>query len=79
MHYPVIDPIIFELGPVAIRWYGLSYLAGFIVVWWLGRLRARTHPGSWTETNVSDLVFYGAMGAVIGGRYYGITEFDPSE
>ena len=68
VHYPVIDPVIFSLGPLAVRWYGLSYLAGFAVVWWLGRRRARTHPGGWTDTQISDLVFYGAMGAVVGGR-----------
>ena len=68
MHYPDIDPIIFAIGPLAVRWYGLSYLAGFAVVWWLGNRRAKTHPGAWTSEHVSDLVFYGAMGAVLGGR-----------
>jgi phosphatidylglycerol---prolipoprotein diacylglyceryl transferase len=68
VHYPDIDPIIFSLGPLAVRWYGLSYLAGFAVVWWLGNRRANTHPGGWDKEQVSDLVFYGAMGAVLGGR-----------
>ena len=68
MHYPEIDPIIFALGPIAVRWYGLSYLAGFAVVWWLGRRRAKTHPGAWTDEQLADLVFYGALGAVLGGR-----------
>jgi phosphatidylglycerol:prolipoprotein diacylglycerol transferase len=68
VYYPDIDPIIFAVGPLAIRWYGLSYLAGFAVVWWLGKRRAVTHPGGWTAEQVSDLVFYGAMGAVLGGR-----------
>ncbi len=69
MHYPIIDPVILPLGgDFAIRWYGVSYLAGFAVVWWLGRLRAKTHPGNWQPEEISDLVFYGAMGAVLGGR-----------
>lgn len=68
MHYPDIDPIIFALGPLAIRWYGLSYLAGFAAVWWLGNRRARNHPDQWSQEQISDLVFYGAMGAVVGGR-----------
>ncbi|XOV85799.1 MAG: prolipoprotein diacylglyceryl transferase [bacterium] len=68
VYYPDIDPIIFAVGPLAVRWYGLSYLAGFAVVWWLGKRRAQTHPGGWTAEQVSDLVFYGAMGAVLGGR-----------
>jgi phosphatidylglycerol:prolipoprotein diacylglycerol transferase len=80
VHYPDIDPVIISLGPLAIRWYGLAYLAGFVVVWWLGRMRAKTHPGNWTDTHISDLVFFGAMGAVIGGRlgyvfFYNFGEF----
>lgn len=80
MYYPDIDPIIFSVGPLAVRWYGLSYLAGFAVVWWLGNRRAKTHPGAWTNEHVSDLVFYGAMGAVLGGRigyvfFYNFGEF----
>ena len=66
--YSIIDPIIISLGPLAIRWYGLSYLAGFAVVWWLGRLRAKTSSGNWSDADISDLVFFGAMGAVVGGR-----------
>jgi phosphatidylglycerol:prolipoprotein diacylglycerol transferase len=68
VYYPDIDPIIFSVGPLAVRWYGLSYLAGFAMVWWLGKRRAQTHPGAWDAAQVSDLVFYGAMGAVLGGR-----------
>ena len=68
MHYPIIDPIIFSLGPVALRWYGLMYLLGFAAVYWLGNRRMRTHPGNWNSEQISDLVFYGALGAVLGGR-----------
>ena len=70
MHYPVIDPVIFPLGigGLALRWYGLMYLLGFAAVWFLGKYRAQTHPAGWRTEQISDLVFYGAMGAVIGGR-----------
>lgn len=68
MHYPVIDPVIVSLGPIALRWYGLMYLLGFVAVWLLGNHRARTGPGNWNSQEISDLVFYGAMGAVLGGR-----------
>lgn len=70
VHYPVIDPIIFSLGVggLALRWYGLMYLLGFAAVWFLGNRRARTHPGRWQAQDISDLVFYGALGAVAGGR-----------
>ena len=68
MHYPDIDPIILAIGPVAVRWYGLAYLAAFLVCWRLGNWQ-RTHRfPDWTAQQVSDLVFYGALGAVIGGR-----------
>jgi len=66
LHYPAIDPIIFAVGPVAIRWYGLAYLAAFGTCWWLGTRRARAN--GWTSQEVSDIVFYGAIGAVLGGR-----------
>lgn len=70
MHYPVIDPVILSLGigGLALRWYGLMYLLGFACVWYLGNRRARSYPGEWSGQNISDLVFYGAVGAVLGGR-----------
>jgi len=80
MHYPHIDPVIIGFGPVAIRWYGLAYLTGFVFVWWLGNRRARSLHNDWTEQQVSDVVFYGALGAVLGGRigyvfFYGFEQF----
>ncbi len=70
VQYPVIDPVIFSLGigGLALRWYGLMYLLGFAAVWYLGRGRAQTMPGNWSAQELSDLVFFGAMGAVLGGR-----------
>ncbi len=68
MHYPLIDQIIVSLGPLAIRWYGLSYLAAFATAYFLLMLRSRSMPGRFDEKAISDLVFYGALGAVIGGR-----------
>ncbi len=73
MHYPDIDPILFELGPLAIRWYGLAYLAAFASAWWLGRWRGQRpqllQPNErWSSDDVADLVFYAAVGGVLGGR-----------
>lgn len=72
MHYPVIDPIIVALGPLALRWYGLMYILGFTAVYLLGKWRITNRPntltGYWDPDQLSDLVFYGAMGAVLGGR-----------
>lgn len=73
MHYPIIDSVIVALGPLAIRWYGLSYLAAFASAWLLARWRSQRpalqQPGDrWSEEDLSDLVFYGALGGVLGGR-----------
>ncbi len=64
MKYPEIDPVALHLGPLSIHWYGLSYLAGFFCVWCLLRLRAESR----SPDQIADLVFYGALGAVLGGR-----------
>jgi phosphatidylglycerol:prolipoprotein diacylglycerol transferase len=66
--FPDIDPVAFRLGPLAIRWYGLSYIVGIAVGWWLLARRARQQVTEWTAEQVSDLVFYVALGAVLGGR-----------
>ena len=71
MNYPDIDGTLFSLGPLALRWYGLAYLAAFFFVWWLGKRRAERpdFPGkSPSVLQLSDLVFYGAFGAILGGR-----------
>jgi len=68
MLYPEIDPILMEVGPLALRWYGLMYLLGFAGAWWLGRMRAR-RPGSVLSVQqLDDLIFYGALGVILGGR-----------
>ena len=66
--YPDIDPIAFSLGPLDVRWYGLTYLAAFGAAWWLGNRRAARRDSGWTKDDVADLIFYGAIGVVLGGR-----------
>lgn len=66
--YPDIDPVAIALGPVRIHWYGLMYVLGFAAAWWLGRWRA-TRPGStWRPVDVDDLIFFAAVGVILGGR-----------
>lgn len=66
--FPQIDPVIFSLGPVSLRWYGLMYLIAFGLAWFLAN-RAAKKPGSgWTEQQVSDLLFIGFLGVILGGR-----------
>ena len=66
--YPKIDPIAFSLGPLSVHWYGLTYMAGFALALWLGTKRAKASAGLWKPEQISDLVFYGAVGVVLGGR-----------
>ena len=66
--YPSIDPVAIALGPVKVHWYGLMYLLGFASAWWLGKRRARQRWSPVRPEQIDDLVFYGALGAVIGGR-----------
>jgi phosphatidylglycerol:prolipoprotein diacylglycerol transferase len=64
-----IDPIALSLGPLQIHWYGIMYLLGFGIAWWLGvrRIRAGRLPGV-NEQAFGDLLFYGMLGVVLGGR-----------
>lgn len=66
--YPQIDPVAISLGPLQIHWYGLMYLLGFSAAWWLCHRRAQQPNSGWTPQQVSDLIFYGAIGVIAGGR-----------
>ena len=65
--HPNFDPIAFSIGPVAVHWYGLMYLAGFALGGWLGVQRAG-HNNNWRTAEIWDLVFYCAVGVICGGR-----------
>lgn len=76
--YPDIDPVALAIGPLKVHWYGLMYLVGFALAWGLGRWRARRTTG-WTAEMVDDLIFYGIVGTVVGGRlgymlFYGMDQ-----
>lgn len=75
--YPEIDPVAFALGPVKVHWYGLTYLAGLAFSWWLGVRRAQKPGAILKKSQVDDLIFYSALGVVLGGRigyilFYGL-------
>lgn len=65
-----IDPIAVHLGPLQVHWYGIMYLIGFGLAWWLGqrRVRAGRLPGV-SEQAYGDLLFYAMLGVVLGGRF----------
>ncbi|MEE4144674.1 MAG: prolipoprotein diacylglyceryl transferase [Halieaceae bacterium] len=66
--YPEIDPVAIALGPVKIHWYGLAYLAGLAFAWWLAVRRSRVPGAAVAREQVDDLIFFGALGVVLGGR-----------
>ena len=67
LNYPAIDPVAITLGPLQIRWYGISYLVGIILAWWLLNKRAEK-DFRWTPNHVADLIFYATLGIIVGGR-----------
>ena len=66
--YPEIDPVAISIGPLDIRWYGLMYLLGFVSGFLLLNYRAKKPNSGWNTEQVSDLIFYGALGVVLGAR-----------
>jgi phosphatidylglycerol---prolipoprotein diacylglyceryl transferase len=76
--HPQFDPIAFSVGPLSVRWYGLMYLVAFMLFVALGRLHARRRPESgWTPQAIDDLLFYGVLGVIIGGRLGEVLFFQP--
>lgn len=66
--YPEIDPILLQIGFIKIRWYGLMYVIGFLVAWWLARRRCQRADSPISLVQVDDLIFYAMLGVIIGGR-----------
>lgn len=64
--FPNIDPVIFSVGPLSIRWYGMMYLIGFIAAYYLANKRLSNT--TWTKEQLGDLLFWGFVGVIIGGR-----------
>ncbi len=68
IEYPGFDPVALRIGPLAIRWYGLMYLVGFVAAWWLANRRSRKPGSPFTPVMVQDLIFYCCLGVILGGR-----------
>jgi phosphatidylglycerol:prolipoprotein diacylglycerol transferase len=67
--YPGFDPVIFSIGPVKVRWYGLMYVIGFAFAWWLARKRSTAaHAVIRDPQQVDDLIFWAMLGVIVGGR-----------
>jgi phosphatidylglycerol---prolipoprotein diacylglyceryl transferase len=77
--HPQFDPVAIHIGSFGIHWYGLMYLAGFMALLWLGKWRIRQNPGcGWTEKQLDDVLFYGALGVILGGRLGYVLFYQPA-
>lgn len=75
--YPEIDPVAIAIGPVKVHWYGLTYLAGLAFAWWLAVRRTAKPWSPVKRDQVDDMIFFSALGVVLGGRigyilFYGL-------
>lgn len=75
LNFPAIDPVALQVGPIAVHWYGLTYLAAFALFVLLGRQRLLHEPfrsvrghAAWTRKDVEDILFFGILGVIVGGR-----------
>lgn len=75
--HPQFDPVALSLGPISIRWYGLMYLLAFAQFIWLGRLRIRRQDGPLNPEQLDDLLFYGVLGVILGGRLGQVLFYEP--
>jgi phosphatidylglycerol:prolipoprotein diacylglycerol transferase len=76
--HPQFDPIAFQVGPLAVRWYGLMYLLAFMLFMVLGKHRARKNLlTGWHPRDVDDMLFYGVFGVIVGGRLGYILFYKP--
>ena len=79
--HPQFNPIALQLGPIGIHWYGLMYVVAFVLFLWLGTLRTRQPhwaQAGWTKRDVEDLLFFGVIGVIIGGRLGYVLFYKPS-
>jgi phosphatidylglycerol:prolipoprotein diacylglycerol transferase len=72
-----LNPIALQIGPLAIRWYGLMYLIGFALFLVLGKLRSRDPWREMSSRDVDDLLFYGMIGVIVGGRLGHVIFYGP--
>lgn len=68
LFFPEMNPVAFQIGPLKVHWYGLMYLVAFASCWGVLTLRLRISERGFSQEQLGDLLFYGALGAVLGGR-----------
>lgn len=77
--FPEIDPVIFHVGPLSVRWYGMMYLLGFVAAYALINHLSRLRNLDLSKDGVSDLLFYGVLGVVLGGRIGYVLFYNPAQ
>ena len=75
--HPQFNPAAFELGPLAVRWYALSYIVGFVLFMWLGRRRIRQGNTPFTAEMLDDFLTWGVLGVILGGRLGFVLFYQP--
>ena len=80
MQFPALDPVFLTIGPLQFRWYGLMYILGFVASYLIIRSEITRKKLPLTQDNAADLIFYGAMGVILGGRigyilFYNLTYY----
>ncbi len=68
LNYPIIDPVAFNIGPISVHWYGVMYLLAFAMALFLANLRVKVYKLDWNKQQISDLIFYAALGVILGGK-----------
>jgi phosphatidylglycerol:prolipoprotein diacylglycerol transferase len=77
---PKFDPVAIQIGPLAVHWYGLMYLLAFALVMLLGRWRIAHQPWTgWTQKMLDDVLFFGVLGVIVGGRLGYVLFYKPGD
>ena len=76
--HPQFNPVAFSIGPLAVRWYGLMYLAGFGAAWWLGTRRIARGAAPVSRQQFDDLLFLAVLGVILGGRLGYVLFYQPA-
>ncbi len=66
--FPDIDPVAIHIGSFGLRWYSLAYLLGILAAWFLARKMVKRYPNQITPVMIDDVIFWGTLGVIIGGR-----------
>ncbi len=80
LHHPNFDPVLLAIGPLKVHWYGIMYLCAFGFAYWICRIKAKQQRAPFKVAQIDDIIFYSAMGVILGGRlgyvfFYNFSEF----